>query len=271
MKYLICFICPPIACCMAGRVDKAVYQFIVALVAAFVVHVFSFVMYPIFVIWAWKVCADSDRAGQNMMVNSQRQSTALTEMKLLIERQHRELLQATNPKAFEELLQREEAERVAKAKAREEQRVTEGKETKFVIILVGALIACIVAVALITPLVLRFTRSAQPTQSSTISTVSTEATPRPTSEQSIVNSTPSPTPGSSEPSTYIPDPSDGQALAAFNDLQDQFGRPHADRVSYYAKDDSYHWIGPKYHKPMKLRREEFDLEVWNGYYKKLHP
>jgi hypothetical protein len=28
-------------------------------------------------------------------------------------------------------------------------------------------------------------------------------------------------------STYIPDPSEEQALAAFNDLQDQFSRPHA--------------------------------------------
>jgi hypothetical protein len=36
-------------------------------------------------------------------------------MKLLLEAQHR-LLQATNPEAFKELLQREEAERVAKAK-----------------------------------------------------------------------------------------------------------------------------------------------------------
>ncbi|HEX7193722.1 MAG TPA: hypothetical protein VF207_02040 [Chthoniobacterales bacterium] len=36
-------------------------------------------------------------------------------------------------------------------------------------------------------------------------------------------------------------------------------------------DDSYHWIGPQYHKPMKMSRQEFDVEVWNPYYKKLHP
>ena len=36
-------------------------------------------------------------------------------------------------------------------------------------------------------------------------------------------------------STYIPDPSEEQALAAFNDLQDQFSRPHADHLTYHAK------------------------------------
>jgi hypothetical protein len=72
-------------------------------------------------------------------------------------------------------------------------------------------------------------------------------------------------------SGYIPDPNDEQALAAFNDLQDQFGRPHADRLTYHAKDDSYHWVGPKYHKPMKMARQEFDVEVWYPYWKKQHP
>ncbi len=72
-------------------------------------------------------------------------------------------------------------------------------------------------------------------------------------------------------SGYIPDPNDGQALAAFNDLQDQFGRPHADRLTYNAKDDSYHWVGPQYHKPMKMTRHEFDAEVWYPYWKKQHP
>jgi hypothetical protein len=107
MKYLMCYICPPIACCMAGRVDKAVYQLIVALFAAFVLNMFSFVLFPVFVIWAWKVCRESDKVPQ--------ESRAAADMKLLLEAQHR-LLQATNPEAFKELLQREEAERVAKAK-----------------------------------------------------------------------------------------------------------------------------------------------------------
>jgi hypothetical protein len=108
MKCLMCYICPPIACCMAGRVDKAVYQLIVALFAAFVLNMFSFVLFPVFVIWAWKVCRESDKVPQ--------ESRAAAEVKLLLEAQHRQLLQATNPEAFKELLQREEAERVAKAK-----------------------------------------------------------------------------------------------------------------------------------------------------------
>jgi hypothetical protein len=72
-------------------------------------------------------------------------------------------------------------------------------------------------------------------------------------------------------SGYIPNPSDEQALAAFNDLQDQLGKSHANRITYYAKDDSYHWIGPKYHKPLKMVRQEFDSEVWYPYWKKQHP
>jgi hypothetical protein len=260
MKYLMCFICPPIACCMAGRVDKAVYQLIVAVFAAFVLHVFSFVLCPVFIIWAWKVCADSDKVPQ--------ESRAAADMKLLLEAQHRQLLQAANPEAFKELIQRDEAERVAKAKAREEQLSAQSKQIKAAVIIVGALIACPMVVAFIALAFSAFTRSVRSTQSSTAAKAATESSP--ISEPSIVNSTPSPTPGSSATYTYIPDPNDQQALAAFNDLQDQFNRPHTDHVTYYAKDDSYHWIGPKYHKPMKMTRQEFDVEVWNPYYKKLH-
>jgi hypothetical protein len=298
---------------MAGRVDKAVYQLIVALFAGLVLNVFSFVLCPVFIIWAWSVCSASDK-------NSQRESTAVTEMKLLLETQHRQLLQATNPIAFQELLQREEAERVAKAKAREEQLSVQADHIHTGVIIVGALVACLVVVALIALALSIFTRSVQPSQSINTAiaptdtwarflqeqhltpqdyvnmtsaqqvkyqdlwrqeypTTTAQATPSPTvtvksnstSKLSIVNSTPSPAQGSSATPTYIPNPSDEQALAAFNDLQDQFGKPHTDHLTYYAKDDSYHWIGPKYHKPMKMTRQEFDLEIWNSYYKKLHP
>jgi hypothetical protein len=44
-----------------------------------------------------------------------------------------------------------------------------------------------------------------------------------------------------------------------------------DHLTYHAKEDSYHWIGPQYYKPMKMSRQKFDVEVWNPYYKKLHP
>jgi hypothetical protein len=295
---------------MAGRVDKAVYQLIVALFAGLVLNVFSFVLCPVFIIWAWKVCADSDKVPQEGRA---------ADMKLLLEAQHRQLLQATNPDAFKELIQREDAERVAKAKAREEQLSVQSQQIKTGVIIVGALVACLVVVGLIASAFSTFTRSVQSTQSSTAAIAATgtwarflqeqhlmpqdyvnmtsaqqvkyqdlwrqeypataaEATPSPpvtvesspTSEPSIVNYTPSPTPGSSATYTYIPNPSDEQALATFNDLQDQSGKPHTDHVTYYAKDDSYHWIGPKYHKPMKMTRQEFDVEVWNPYYKKLH-
>lgn len=73
-------------------------------------------------------------------------------------------------------------------------------------------------------------------------------------------------PSTSEPSEAAPDPTDQQALAAFNWLQDQYGRPHTGSVTYSARDDSYHWIGPKFGKPMKMTRKEFDLEVWYSYY-----
>ena len=68
--------------------------------------------------------------------------------------------------------------------------------------------------------------------------------------------------------TYIPDPSIKQALVAFNELQDQYRRPHINRVQYTASTDSYYWIGPKLGKRVVMSRSEFDVEVWNDYYKK---
>jgi hypothetical protein len=141
MKYLMCFLCPPIACCMAGRVDKAVYQLIVALFAAVVLNVLSFFLFPVYIIWAWKVCTESDKIPQ--------ESRAAADMRLSLEAQHRQLLQATNPEAFKELIQREEAERVAKAKAREEQLSVQAEQSK-----TGVIIASI------RPVFMRFTISA---------------------------------------------------------------------------------------------------------------
>jgi hypothetical protein len=66
----------------------------------------------------------------------------------------------------------------------------------------------------------------------------------------------------------LPDPTDEQATEAFNDLQDHYGRPHADRVTYSPRDNCYHWIGPKYHKRMKMSRDDFNMEVWYLYYLK---
>jgi hypothetical protein len=68
----------------------------------------------------------------------------------------------------------------------------------------------------------------------------------------------------------IPDPTDEQATAAFNDLQDQFHRPHVKSVVYDATIDSYRWIGPKTGKKMSMKRSQFIAEIWTGYYKKIN-
>lgn len=73
-----------------------------------------------------------------------------------------------------------------------------------------------------------------------------------------------------ESPTQIPNPNDPEATEAFNWLQDQLGHPHVPRVFYDAKTDTYNWIGPKLHRPMSMRRSEFDNEVWNPYWKKTH-
>jgi hypothetical protein len=65
---------------------------------------------------------------------------------------------------------------------------------------------------------------------------------------------------------YIPDAgSDEEATTAFNDLQDQFGKPNAKIVHYDSATDTYNWIGPKLHKRMSLKREEFNDQVWYPY------
>jgi hypothetical protein len=78
------------------------------------------------------------------------------------------------------------------------------------------------------------------------------------------------TPAPSAEAEYIPDPTDKQATAAFNDLQDQFHRPHATSVVYSSLTDSYNWIGPKTGRKMSMKRSQFIAEIWTGYYKKVN-
>lgn len=61
--------------------------------------------------------------------------------------------------------------------------------------------------------------------------------------------------------------SDQQATAAFNFLQDRLGKPHAKRVWYDPRTDSYSWIGPKFGKKMSMPRSQFDAEIWPDYVK----
>jgi hypothetical protein len=60
-----------------------------------------------------------------------------------------------------------------------------------------------------------------------------------------------------------------QATAAFNFLQDQYGRPRlrTGMVTYDSKTDSYTWIGPKLGKRMSQSRASFISQVWANYIK----
>jgi hypothetical protein len=78
-------------------------------------------------------------------------------------------------------------------------------------------------------------------------------------------------PVTKESPNQIPKPNDPEATEAFNWLQDQLGHPHVPRVYYDAKTDTYNWIGPKRHRPMSMRRSEFETQVWNPYWKNTHP
>lgn len=74
---------------------------------------------------------------------------------------------------------------------------------------------------------------------------------------------PTPTPDTSPVTeTDIAPQTDGVATAAFNALQDRLHRPHAPQVWYDRSDDSYHWIGPRTHKPMSMVRHEFNQEIF---------
>jgi hypothetical protein len=71
------------------------------------------------------------------------------------------------------------------------------------------------------------------------------------------------------PPINIPEPTEEQATAAFNDLQDRLHKPHVPKVWYIASNDSFNWIGPKFGKKMSMSRNQFDGEVWADYYRKL--
>jgi hypothetical protein len=74
----------------------------------------------------------------------------------------------------------------------------------------------------------------------------------------------------STPYAEIPSPTDEEAIAAFNALQDQLGRPHIDRLYYTGSTDSYNWTGPKNHKRMSMKRRQFNIEIWRPYWMKNH-
>jgi hypothetical protein len=55
--------------------------------------------------------------------------------------------------------------------------------------------------------------------------------------------------------------SDEEALSEFNALQDRNDLPHAKRVNYDYRTDSYYWTGPSKGRRMSLPRAEFEREM----------
>jgi hypothetical protein len=57
-------------------------------------------------------------------------------------------------------------------------------------------------------------------------------------------------------------PSNAEASAAMNRLQDAYGRPRVKGgVRYDATTDTFHWIGPKFGRPMSEPRSQFLSEI----------
>lgn len=209
--------------------------------------------------------------------NNKRQSQQLGgQAKQLKEQaqQHRELLKAVNPQAYQELIQREAAE-VSRA---EEERQAANKRKLYASLAIGAVLVLLFIIGNVSK---TGTHSASTDSSTPMSTAVVESSVSPASTPSTESSTTqnqpevrkaipvidSPSPA---PSIQVPNPTDEQATAAFNDLQDQFHRPHVKSVSYIAATDSYHWIGPKTGKKMSMKRSQFIAEIWDGYYKKIN-
>jgi hypothetical protein len=58
---------------------------------------------------------------------------------------------------------------------------------------------------------------------------------------------------------------DEQATAAFNMNQGDFGKPHAKKVWYNKKADSYQWIDPREGKTLMMPRTQFEAEIGISY------
>ena len=57
------------------------------------------------------------------------------------------------------------------------------------------------------------------------------------------------------------DAESGDAMKAFNFLQDQLGKPHVDDVWYDFDSDLFHWRGPATGNRMAMSREQFEEEI----------
>jgi hypothetical protein len=52
-----------------------------------------------------------------------------------------------------------------------------------------------------------------------------------------------------------------QATTAMNRLQDAFGRPRVSSVWYNRNNDTYNWVGPKFHRQMSQSATQFMSEI----------
>ena len=115
--------------------------------------------------------------------------------------------------------------------------------------------------------------SPTPVEAATPAATIAESTPEPSATETrteVRKAIPVVASPTSTPYVEIPSPTDEEATAAFNDLQDQFGRPHIDHLFYIGSTDSYNWVGPKTHKKMSMKRRQFNLEIWQPYWRKSH-
>jgi hypothetical protein len=207
--------------------------------------------------------------------NKQQTQQLSGQAKLLKEQaqQHRELLKAVNPQAYQELVQREAAE----AAQAEQERQAANKRKLYASVALGGALLFFWLIGRHSTSTDSPTPTATPESTAVVtSSVPTWATP--TAEPSatatqteVRKAIPVVASPASTPYVEIPSPTDEEATAAFNDLQDQLGRPHVDRLYYTDSTDTYSWIGPKNHKKMSMKRRQFNLEIWQPYWRKTHP
>jgi hypothetical protein len=158
-----------------------------------------------------------------------------------------DILEATNPTAYQALLRKQD-ERAAQA-------------NKSRLVAVFSVLGFFVVIGVLGSL---GSRTPAPSATDTIATATPEASiipatlQRPETTPDSVN-VPSPTPEAEvrveraqpvqpEQTIVIPDPNDEQATLAMNYLQDRLGKPHVKSVWFDVKTDSFVWVGPKYGK-----------------------
>jgi hypothetical protein len=242
LKYLLCFLCPPLACCVAGKPGQAMSQIVIAVLGVLILNFLApFIVYPCLLIHAIHVVSSSDKgkpvdrasstglpgspstgSGKNSRTPQWLKVVGGLFVALLVIgafRHGRSDSSASGPV------------------------ISSGVSTTATPSFSNATPAISLLEAIATP----------------------EATPTPgtatgplflNNHESVVASTPTRT-----ISAEVAPLTDEKALAEFNALQDRYGRPHAKSVRYDRRTDSYKWIGPKNGRKMSLPRADFEREM----------